>query len=225
MSSQGRKLKSYGSEDPLVKYTTEHSLRMTDVQKELMEETLKHARGIMLGAPEVLQLNQNLMRIIGAKKVLDVGVFTGASSLAAALALPDDGEVHALDISEEYTNIGKPYWAKAGVAKKIHLHIAPATETLQKFIDERQAGTFDYAFIDADKPSYDRNYEQCLILVRSGGVIAFDNTLISGMVLDPASQEPSVVAIRQINAKLKDDQRINISFLNVGDGLTLCFKK
>ncbi|XP_047474994.1 probable caffeoyl-CoA O-methyltransferase 2 isoform X2 [Penaeus chinensis] len=218
-------MKSYRNADPLVQYCVNHSLRLTDVQKRLNDVTLQHRRSSMLGAPEVLQLNANIMQAIGAKKVLDIGVFTGASSLSAALALPPDGKVHALDISEEFTNIGKPFWEEAGVINKISLHIAPAAETLQKFIDAGEAGTFDYAFIDADKESYDRYYELCLILLRSGGVIAFDNTLWDGTVIDPNDQTPDTLAIRKINEKLKDDQRINISFLKIGDGLSLCFKK
>ncbi|KAG7173670.1 probable caffeoyl-CoA O-methyltransferase 2 [Homarus americanus] len=218
-------LKSYDSKDQLVKYTVDHSLRLTDVQKRLNEETLKHARYAMLGAPEVLQLNANIMKTMGAKKVLDVGVFTGSSSLSAALAIPPDGEVHALDISEEYTSIGKKYWSEAGVSHKIHLHIAPASNTLQKFIDEGQAGTFDYVFIDADKPNYDNYYEQCMILVHAGGVITFDNTLWDGSVLDLSDQTADTVALRKLNVKLRDDQRIDISFLNIGDGFTMCFKK
>nr|AAZ66373.1 O-methyltransferase [Penaeus chinensis] len=218
-------LKSYDNTDPLVQYCVNHSLRLTDVQKRLNDATLQHRRAAMLGAPEVLQLNANIMQAIGAKKVLDIGVFTGASSLSAALALPPNGKVYALDISEEFTNIGKPYWEEAGVSNKISLHIAPAAETLQKFIDAGEAGTFDYAFIDADKESYDRYYELCLILLRPGGVIAFDNTLWDGAVIDPTDQKPGTLAIRKMNEKLKDDQRINISFLRIGDGLSLCFKK
>merc|ERR1712212_16436 len=191
----GSILKSYKNPDPLVKYCVDHSLRLTDVQKRLNEVTLQHSRGMMLGAPEVLQLNANLMQVIGAKKVLDIGVFTGASSLSAALALPPGGKVHALDVSEEYTSIGKPYWEEAGVSNKIHLHIAPATETLQKFIDDGQAGTFDFAFIDADKTGYDQYYEQCLVLLRVGGIIAFDNTLLNKAVIDLTNNNPNAVAI------------------------------
>lgn len=217
--------KSFISEDPLVKYTVDHSLRLTDVQKRLNEATFKISESKMLGAPEVLQLNANLMQAIGAKKVLDVGVFTGASSLAAALALPPGGEVHALDVSEEFTNIGKPFWAEAGVADKIRLHIAPASQTLQRLIDEGHTGTFDFAFIDADKPGYDDYYEKCLVLLRRGGIISFDNTLQSGRVIDPDNQMPDTLAIKKLNKKLRDDQRINLSFLKIADGLTLCFIK
>ncbi|XP_045132083.1 probable caffeoyl-CoA O-methyltransferase 2 isoform X2 [Portunus trituberculatus] len=218
-------VKSYSSEDPLLKYTVDHSLRLTDVQKRLNEVTFKHSRYQMLGAPEVLQLNANLIQAIGGKKVLDVGVFTGASSLSAALALPPDGEVHALDITEEYPSIGKPFWAEAGVADKIHLHIAPAGQTLQRLIDEGHAGSFDFAFIDADKPGYDDYYEKCLVLLRRGGIISFDNTVQAGRVIDPDDQKPATVAIRKLNEKLRDDQRINLSFLKIADGLTLCFIK
>lgn len=217
--------KSYSSDDPFVKYTVDHSLRLTDVQKRLNETTFKLSDYKMLGAPEVLQLNANLIQAIGAKKVLDVGVFTGASSLAAALALPPDGQVHALDVSEEFTSIGKPFWAEAGVADKIHLHIAPASQTLQRLLDEGHAGTFDFAFIDADKPGYDDYYEKCLVLLRRGGIITFDNTLQAGRVIDPDNQMPSTVAIRKLNEKLRDDQRINLSFLKIADGFTLCFIK
>ncbi|CAL4142057.1 unnamed protein product, partial [Meganyctiphanes norvegica] len=156
-----RVAKSYHNDDPIVQYTTERSIRMTDVQKRLKEETLKHPRGRMMGAPEVVQLNTNIMQAIGAKKVLDVGVFTGVSSLAAALAIPSDGKVYALDINDDFVKVGKPFWEEAGVAQKIHVHLAPATESLQKFIDNGESGTFDFAFIDADKSNYDTYHEQC----------------------------------------------------------------
>ncbi|KAK4307976.1 hypothetical protein Pmani_020302 [Petrolisthes manimaculis] len=209
--------RSFPSTDPKVKYTVDHSIRYTDVQKRLIEETLKHTESGMLSSPDSLQLIANLIQAIGAKKVLDVGVFTGVSSLSAALSLPQDGVVHALDINEDYTAIAKKYWDEAGVSDKIKLHIAPAADTLQKFIDEGQTGTFDFAFIDADKISYWRYYELCLVLVRRGGIIAFDNTLWNGRVTDPNDQTQSTVALRTLNEKLRDDQRINISFLNIGD--------
>ncbi|XP_045133018.1 C-C chemokine receptor type 1-like isoform X1 [Portunus trituberculatus] len=218
-------LKSYDSKDPLVKYTADHSLRFTEAQKNLMELTFKLPKYYMLGAPEVLQLNANLIRTMGGKKVLDVGVYTGASALSAALALPPDGEVHALDLTDENVNLGRKFWSEDGVADKIHVHIGPATDTLQQFIDEGQAGTFDFAFIDADKPNFDRYYEQCLVLVRRGGIIAFDNTVLNGRVLDPDDQKPDAVAVRKLNKKLRDDQRIYLSFLKIGDGLSLCFIK
>jgi len=220
-----RVAKSYHNDDPIVAYTTERSIRMTDVQLRLKEETLKHPRSRMMGAPEVVQLNTNIMQAIGAKKVLDVGVFTGVSSLAAALALPPDGKVYALDINDDFVNVGKPFWEEAGVSNKIQLHLAPATETLQKFIDNGESGTFDFAFIDADKPNYLNYHELCLKLLRPGGVIAFDNTLWSGNVIDETDQSEDTVALRKLNDKLKDDMRCNISFLNIGDGLTLLFKK
>ncbi|CAL4074475.1 unnamed protein product [Meganyctiphanes norvegica] len=221
-----RVAKSYYSDaDPIVQYVTERSIRMTDVQKKLKEETLKHPRSRMMGAPEVVQLNTNIMHAIGAKKVLDVGVFTGVSALAAALAIPSDGKVFALDINDDFVKVGKPFWKEAGVAHKIHLHLAPATESLQKFIDNGESGTFDFAFIDADKLNYDNYHELCLKLMRPGGVIAFDNTLRSGAVIDETDQSENVVAMRKLNDKLRDDKRCNISFLNIGDGLTLLFKK
>lgn len=120
---------------------------------------------------------------------------------------------------------GRKFWSEDGVADKIHVHIGPATDTLQRFIDEGQAGTFDFAFIDADKPNFDRYYEQCLVLLRHGGIIAFDNTVLNGRILDPDDQKPDALAVRKLNKKLLDDQRINLSFLKIGDGLSLCFIK
>ncbi|XP_050721500.1 probable caffeoyl-CoA O-methyltransferase 2 isoform X4 [Eriocheir sinensis] len=218
-------LKSFGNKNALVKYTVDHSLRLTDAQKALNAATLKLPRHAMLGAPEALQLNANLIRAIGGKKVLDVGVYTGASTLSAALALPPDGEVHAMDIDEENMKVGKPFWEQDGVAHKIHVHIGAASATLQRFIDEGQAGTFDFTFIDADKVNYTQYLEQCLVLVRGGGIIAFDNTLWKCAVLDPSDQKPDTVALRKLNEKLKDDPRIDLSFFNVDDGLSLCFVK
>jgi len=217
--------KTYQNEDPIAKYTTERSIRMTDVQKRLMEVTLKHPESGMMGDPEVVQLNTNIMQAIGAKKVLDVGVFTGVSSLAAALAIPSDGKVYALDINDDFVKVGKPFWEEAGVTDKIQLYLAPAKETLQKFIDNGESGTFDYAFIDADTQNKDNYHELCLKLIRPGGVIAFDNTLWSGRVIDENDQSERMLLTRKLNDKLRDDKRCNISFLNIGDGLTLLFKK
>jgi len=217
--------KSYESDNKIVNYALAHSLRQHEAQRALAAETTKHARARMQGAPEVLQLTANLMRSIGAKRVLDVGVFTGCSALSAALALPAGGEVFALDVSEEYVNVGKPFFAQAGVADKIKIHIAPASETLQKLIDAGMENQFDFAFIDADKPGYCDYFEKCLVLLRSGGIIAVDNTIYQGGVVDKENTSENCLGIRAFNEKVKDDPRVDISFLTIADGLTLLFIK
>merc|ERR1712029_826668 len=149
-----------------------------------------------MGAPEVISLHGLLIKSLAARKVIDVGVFTGASSLAAALALPDDGIVIGCDVSEDFTSYAKKYWTEAGVEKKIKLEIAPAAETLKKLVDNGEENTFDFAFIDADKSGYDTYFELCLRLLRQGGIIAFDNTLWDGRVLDDAEQSEDTVALK-----------------------------
>ncbi|RXG52684.1 putative caffeoyl-CoA O-methyltransferase 2 [Armadillidium vulgare] len=161
-------------------------------------------------------------------QVLDVGVYTGASALSAAIALPDDGKVFALDITDEYLTIGRPFWKEEGIEHKIDLILAPALETLDKFIANGESGTFDFAFIDADKPNYDNYYEKCLTLIRSGGIIAIDNTIWFNSVVDGSVPFGSVEcskAIKALNDKLKDDQRINISYLTIEDTLSLKMNK
>jgi len=217
--------KSYEKEnDPISTYCREHSSPLHPAQIKLQEETLKLPRGMMLGAPEVLQLNSILMKSIGAKKVLDIGVFTGASALAAALAIPEDGRVLACDVSEEWTNLAKVHWENAGVKDKINLVIAPALETLQKSLDNGEAGTYDFAFIDADKGNYVNYHELVLKLLRVGGMIAYDNTLLANKIFDPNQQSPVVNGIRAINDKVASDSRVTAVQLNIGDGLTLVTK-
>merc|ERR1712189_3931 len=221
-------MKSYDRDnDPIFEYIESHSLSMHPAQKELMKETLtvlESSDSKMLGAPEVLQMNQVLMKTIKAKKAIDVGVFTGASSLAAALALPDDGKVVGCDVSEDFTSHAKKYWTEAGVEKKIKLEIAPAADTLNKLVDNGEENTFDFAFIDADKGGYDTYFELCLKLMRKGGIIAFDDTLRDGKVLNENDTGVDLVAIRKLNEKLGKDTRVNTSLLNIGDGYTLVTK-
>jgi predicted O-methyltransferase YrrM len=166
-----------------------------------------------------------LVQLIGAKKTIEVGVFTGYSTLWTAMALPEDGYVVACDTSEEWTAIAQRYWKEAGVAHKIDLRLAPATQTLDHLLAESYANSFDFAFIDADKENYLNYYERALQLVRPGGLIAIDNVLRSGEVIDPAIQEPGTVAIRELNRRLRDDQRITLSMLPLADGLTLALKR
>ena len=166
-----------------------------------------------------------LVKVLSAKKTLDIGVFTGYSSLVVADALPDDGVVIACDTSEEWTNIARKYWEIASVINKIQLKLAPAIKTLDKLIENGEQGTFDFSFIDADKINYQNYLERSLVLLKPGGVVAIDNVLWGGKVLDEQDNEPATRAIRKFNEKLKDDDRVLISMVPIGDGLTLAFKK
>ena len=166
-----------------------------------------------------------LVQLLGAKKTFEVGVFTGASSLSVALALPPDGKVIACDVSAEWTGIARRYWREAGVADKIDLRLAPAVQTLWALLDEGQAGTFDFGFIDADKDNYDNYYELGLQLIRRGGLLAFDNVLWGGRVGDPSVQDKDTVALRALNAKLHRDERVALSMLPIADGVTLALKR
>ena len=166
-----------------------------------------------------------LVELIGARRTLEIGTFTGYSALAVALALPPDGRVVACDINEETAAVARRYWAEAGVADKIDLRLAPAGETLAGLIAEGRAGSFDFAFIDADKQGYDAYYEACLELLRPGGLIAVDNVLWDGAVADPERDDPDTRAIRALNEKIRDDRRVSLSLLPIGDGLTLARKR
>jgi caffeoyl-CoA O-methyltransferase len=161
---------------------------------------------------------------MGARRVIEIGTFTGYSALTMALALPEDGKLVACDISAEYTTVGKPYWRQAGVEEKIDLRLAPALTTLDELLVQGQGESFDFAFIDADKGGYEAYYERCLRLLRQGGLIAIDNTLWSGRVAHPAVDEDTV-AIQLLNLKLVADERVDLSLLPVGDGLTLARKR
>lgn len=211
-------------DDTLYQYLLDHSLREHPEQTALREATAKHPRAGMQISPEQGQFMQLLVKLIGARRTIEIGTFTGYSALTVALALPADGRVLACDISEEYTSIGKSYWQRAGVADKIELVIAPATETLDARLAGGAAGTCDFAFIDADKAGYDAYYERCLQLVRHGGLIAFDNTLWGGDVAKPA-RDDDTRALQALNDKLHGDERIDIALLPIGDGLTLARKR
>lgn len=187
-------------------------------------ETAKLPMAAMQISPEQGQLLGMLVRLLQARRCLEVGTFTGYSTLAVALALPADGRVVACDVSEQWTALARRFWAEAGVADKITLHLAPALETLDRLIAGGECGSFDFAFIDADKGNYWNYYERTLQLVRGGGLIAVDNTLWSGRPADPKERSPDTVAIRDFNARLAADQRVQISLLPVGDGLTLILK-
>ena len=206
-------------------YLWEKGLDENPVLKRLREETENHPFALMQICPEQGALMANLVRLISAKKAIEVGTFTGYSALAVALALPEDGYLLACDISEEFTSIGKPYWEEAGVSENIDLQIAPALETLKSKIEDGESNTYDFAFIDADKINYLNYYELCLDLIRSGGVIAIDNVLWGGSVIDSAITDEDTKAIREINDFLVSDKRVYISMIPVGDGVTLAVKK
>jgi len=215
---------SYLSEE-VYAYLLNISLRESPVMRRLREETASMEQANMQIGPEQGQFMTLLLELIGARSALEVGTFTGYSTLAMAVALPENGTLVACDVSEEWTAIGRRYWEEAGVAHKIELRLAPALETLDALLAEGNAETFDFAFIDADKEGYDAYYERALELVRLGGLIALDNTLWEGKVADPAVTDVDTEAIRAINAKLALDERVTLSLIPVGDGLTLARKR
>ncbi|QSV53945.1 MAG: SAM-dependent methyltransferase [Dolichospermum sp. UKL201] len=214
-----------GLEQSLYDYLLSVSLREPTILTQLRQETAQMPRSIMQISPEQGQFMALLVKLIGAKKTLEVGVFTGYSSLVVALALPADGKIVACDVSEEYTSVARRYWQEAGVADKIDLHIAPALETLDKLLTAGEAGTFDFAFIDADKSNYDNYYEQCLELIRPGGLIAIDNVLWSGKVADTEIQDNQTNKIRALNRKLHEDSRITLSLVPIGRRINLSDEK
>jgi len=214
-----------GLENQLYDYLLSISLREPDILASLREETAKHPIARMQIAPEQGQFMELLVQLMGARKTIEIGVFTGYSSLCVALALPPNGQIIACDVSEEYTAIARRYWEAAGVANKISLQLGPAINTLDKLIAEGQAGTFDFAFIDADKENYEAYFERSLQLVRNGGLIVIDNVLWSGRVADPQVQDASTTALRSFNEKLRNDPRVTLSVVPIGDGLTLALKR
>lgn len=209
----------------IAEYVTRVSSREPDVLARLRRETANHELARMQIAPEQGQLMAVLARMLGARRALEIGVFTGYSSLAVALVLPDDGRLVALDLSEEYTAVAQRYWRKAKVDHKIELRIGAALESLDGLIDEGQGGTFDFAFIDADKEGMPAYYERCLELVRVGGVIAVDNVLWGGKVLEAGSEDADTQAIQRFNEALHTDGRIDLTMLPIADGLTLAVKR
>lgn len=206
-------------------YLLSVSLRETEVQRQLREDTARLPEAGMQLSPEQGQLLQLLVRLTGARRCLEIGTFTGYSALAVALALPDDGFITACDVSETWTDMAWRYWQAAGVAHKIFLRLAPARETLDALLEQDQAGLYDFAFIDADKEGYLDYYERALRLLRIGGLIAVDNTLWSGRPADPAVTDADTAAIRAFNRRLHADARVDLAVLPVGDGLTLARKR
>jgi caffeoyl-CoA O-methyltransferase len=211
-------------DDRLYQYLLDHSLREHAELAALREATRAHPRARMQISPEQGQFMALLVKLIGARRTIEIGVFTGYSALAVALALPDDGRILACDVSDEFTSVGRPYWQRAGVARKIELVLAPALATLDARLAAGEAGAYDFAFIDADKAYYDGYYERCLRLVRPGGLIAIDNVLWSGRVATEATDEDTL-ALQRLNRKLHRDERVDLSLLPIGDGLTLARRR
>jgi len=217
--------RSINLNDRLYDYLLANSLREPKVLAELRAETAALPEHGMQISPEQGQFMGLLLRLMAARRVIEVGTFTGYSSTAMAMALPADGRILCCDVSEKYTSIARKAWQKAGVAEKIALKLAPAVETLDAEIAAGRGGHYDFCFIDADKANYDKYYERALVLLRPGGLVAIDNVLWSGAVADAADQSEDTVAIRRLNAKLKDDRRVDLSLLPLGDGLTLAMKR
>jgi predicted O-methyltransferase YrrM len=209
----------------LHQYLQAVSLREPEVLAQLRAETASVPGAGMQISPEQGQFMALLIRLMGATRTLEIGVFTGYSSLAVALALPPEGQIIACDIRKDCTDIAHRYWQAAGVASKIDLRLGAAVETLNQLLEEGQTGSFDFAFIDADKQNYDRYYEQTLKLLRPGGLVAIDNVLWGGRVADPTVQDDSTQAIRAFNQKLQQDDRIDLSLLPLADGLSLARKR
>tara|TARA_R110002124_G_scaffold61962_4_gene169558 strand:- start:75796 stop:76458 length:663 start_codon:yes stop_codon:yes gene_type:complete len=214
-----------GLDPALYDYILKTTLREPEILARLRRETDNHPRAGMQISPDQGQLLALLVELLGARRIIEVGTFTGYSSLAMALALPDDSEMVCCDVSEDYTSVARRYWAEAGVAGRITLRLAPALETLDALITDGRTGAFDMAFIDADKENYQNYFERCLALIRPGGLVAIDNVLWNGRVIDPSDDTVDTKAIRAFNAGLKDDDRVTISLLSVADGLTLARKR
>ena len=211
--------------DELYGYILANSLRDRPELKALRDETALMPMAGMQISPDQGQFMALLVKAMGARKVIEVGTFTGYSALVVAGALPADGKLVACDVSEEYTSVGHPHWNKAGLALKIDLRLGPAVETLDVMIAAGESGQYDMAFIDADKKNYGLYYESCLTLLRPGGLILVDNVLWGGRVADPAEQDESTQAIRALTKKMHADERIDFSMLPVGDGLSLAVKR
>jgi caffeoyl-CoA O-methyltransferase len=215
-------------DDRLYDYMLANSSREDDLLRRLRAETAKMPMSMMQIGPEQGQFMALLAELIGARNAIEVGTFTGYSAISVARVLPKGGKLVCCDISEEYTSVARRYWTEAGLADRIELKLAPATETLDAMLAAGGAGRFDFAFIDADKENYDAYYERILRLVRPGGLITIDNVLWDGKVADPAVRDADDVdtaAIRKLNAKLLADQRISLSLVPIGDGLTLARKR
>ncbi len=211
--------------DDIERYVSEVLVHETPPQRGLRAETAKMRNAGMQIGPDQGAFLALLAKTVGARRALEIGTFTGYSALAVAAALPPDGRLICCDLSEEWTSIGRRYWADAGVADRIDLRLGPAATTLTNLLRDGQAGTFDFAFIDADKSGYDSYYESCLQLLRTGGLIALDNMLWNGAVVDESARDEDTLALRALNLKIRDDERVDRVLLTVGDGVMLVRKR
>jgi caffeoyl-CoA O-methyltransferase len=218
-------VRSLNLDQRLYDYYQSVALREPAVMAELREETARHPLAEMQIAPETAPFIQMMVKLIGARRTVELGVYTGYSALATALALPDDGHILACDVNANFTAIGQRYWKKAGIDKKIELVIAPALQTLDERIARGEAGTYDFAFVDADKPGYAAYYERLLKLLRPGGLIAFDNTLGTSGIPFIDQDTANAKAIFALNEQLRDDERVDLSMLPLGEGVTLIRKR
>ncbi len=212
-------------DDRIYRYLLDHGLREDETLSRLREVTAQLEQGVMQISPEQGQFMTLLVELIGAERIIEVGTFTGYSALCMAKGMPSHGELICCDVSDEWTGIGRPFWREAGVEDRIRLVIGPALDTLDALVAEGQSGGFDMAFIDADKTNYLAYYERCLTLLRPGGLLAIDNTLWGGAVADADLQDPDTESLRELNNRLHRDERVTMSLLPIGDGLTLARKR
>jgi predicted O-methyltransferase YrrM len=217
-------LRTVAVDDTLFQYLIDHSLREHPAQAALREATRGHRHAGMQISPDQGQFMALLVKLIGARRCIEIGTFTGYSALTVALALPTDGRLLACDVSDEYTRIGRPFWQQAGVVDRIELVLGPALQTLDARLAAGEAGQYDFAFIDADKTNYDGYYERCLRLLRPGGLIALDNMLWSGAVARRADSADTA-ALQALNDKLHRDERVDMALLTIGDGVALARKR
>jgi predicted O-methyltransferase YrrM len=217
--------RSFFLPDEVQRYILDTTLRDTPVLAQLREETAQLPQARMQTGADQVQFLQLLVRLIAAKRCIEIGVFTGYSALGVALALPDDGIIVACDVNEDFAAIARRYWQRAGVMQKIDLRLAPAAQTLDALIRTDHAETFDFAYIDADKTGYDAYYERCLLLLRSNGVMAIDNVLWGGDVANQDSSDEDTVALRSLNRKIGRDERVDATLLPIGDGLMVVRKR
>lgn len=218
-------LKTIQLTEPLYRYLLGHSVREHPLQRALREETSDLPMSRMATAPEQGQFLRLLIKLLGVRRYLEIGVFTGYSSLSVGLAMPPDGEIVALEKREEWADIAQSYWSKAGFADRVDLRIGLANDNLAELLAEGKAGYFDFAFIDADKPHYPEYFEACLKLVRPGGLIAIDNVLWHGNVVKDDADDPDTLALRAFNQKVFEEDRVEISMIPLGDGMTLAWVK